>query len=122
MSYIGGVSMNLNDENIFDTIRSTNESEIESDDERSRPESSQSKQSSRSSRSRSSRGSSRRSRGGLDDVTIRQMFRRYLCSPSKETEVIKQQLQIIQRELNLILDDEENYNSEDFSDTGYNDT
>ena len=86
----------------------------------SRPESSQSKRSSRSSRSRSSRGSSKRSsnRGGLDDITIRQMFRRYLCSPSKETEVIKQQLQIIQRELNLILDEDENYNSEDFSDSG----
>ena len=63
-SYIGGVSMNVNDENIFETFGHFSEADSEkSDDEKSRPESSQSKQSSiRSSKSRSSRGSSRRSK------------------------------------------------------------
>ena len=89
---------------------------LDDDKGNSRPSSSTSRQSSiRSSRSRgSSRGSSsRRSRNGIDDQTIRQMFRRYLCSPTKDSDLIKQQLHIIQRELNIILDDDENFSDDD---------
>ena len=89
---------------------------LDDDKATSRPSSSTSRQSSiRSSRSRgSSRGSSsRRSRNGIDDQTIRQMFRRYLCSPTKDSDLIKQQLHIIQRELNIILDDDENFSDDD---------
>ena len=41
------------------------------------------------------------------------MFRRYLCSPTKDSDLIKQQLHIIQRELNIILDDDENFDSDE---------
>ena len=41
------------------------------------------------------------------------MFRRYLCSPTKDSDLIKQQLHIIQRELNIILDDDENFSDDD---------
>ena len=77
--YIGGVSIDPNEENIFDMV--------EESDTTSRP-------SSRPSSLRSSSQSSRRSRGNgiLDDVTIRQMFRRYLCSPTKNSELIRVRL------------------------------
>lgn len=131
--FIGGVSINVNDQNIFDTYNDGSDeldsgmfspfwfeyfiSFLDDDKGNSRPSSSTSRQSSiRSSRSRgsSSRGSSsRRSRNGIDDQTIRQMFRRYLCSPTKDSDLIKQQLHIIQRELNIILDDDENFSDDD---------
>jgi hypothetical protein len=54
----------------------------------------------------------------MDDSTVRQMFRRYLCSPTKAPDVIKQQLHIIQRELNLLLADEFDKDSDDDSNSG----
>ena len=79
--YIGGVSVDPNEENIFDLL-----TENDSIGDRERTDS---RPSSRPSSVRSSHSSRRTPGGLLDDATIRQMFRRYLCSPTKNQEVIK---------------------------------
>ena len=76
-----GVSVDLNDLNI-----------IESDPTDSDPDlRSRSSSRSRRSNTNSNYSSKRSSKLGMltDDSTVRNMFRRYLCSPSKDSEIIK---------------------------------